>query len=173
MPDQRWRLVPYLLMAMVLPVLFSSSCRHTGESPNAEAEVRFRELLGSTLTDKLVIHTDKHRYRHDDGLVYWVENRTDVDLWFEDQSFGLQVLAYDESSKDWLELDPGFHVADPRTVLIESGRHAVLDPSGLLLERIDIPEDGKMRLVITGHTDLVIPALDETYSGYTDIEVVE
>jgi hypothetical protein len=119
------------------------------------------------------MHTDKHRYRHDDGLNYWVENRTDVDLWFEDQSFGLRVLAYDESSKDWLELDPGVHVIDPRTVLIESGRHAVLDPFGLLLERIDIPEDGKMRLVITGHTDLVIPALDETYSGYTDIEVVE
>jgi hypothetical protein len=171
--DQRWRLVAYLVMAMALPFLFVSSCRHIGESSNPKAEVRFRELLGSALTDKLVIHTDKHRYQHDDGIVYRVENRTDVDLWFEDQSFGVQAFAYDEASEDWVELDLGFYVSDPRTVLIECGREAALDFYGLWVERIDLPEDGKIRLVITGHTNLTVPALDETYVAYTDIEVVE
>lgn len=171
--DQRWRLVPSLLMAMALAVLLGSCCLHMDDSPNVESEVRFRELFGSTLTDKLVVHTDKQRYRHDDSIGYWVENRADVDLWFEDQSFGVRALSYDEASEDWVELDLGFHVKDPRTMLIESGRGAVLDFYHVPVEHIDIREDGRIRLVITGHTDLAIPALDQTYTGYTDIEVVE
>jgi hypothetical protein len=170
---QRWRLVSCLLMAMALPVLLGSSCLHMGDSPNVQSEVRFRELFGSTLTDKLVVHTDKQRYRHDDSIGYWVENRTDVDLWFQDQSFGVGAFWYDEASEDWVELDLGFKVKDPRTVLIESGRGAVLGFYHVPVEHIDLPEDGRMRLVITGHTDLAIPALDQTYTGYTDIEVVE
>jgi hypothetical protein len=171
--DHRWRLVPCLLMAMALAVLLGSSCLHVDDSPNVQSEVRFRELFGSTLTDKLVVHTDKQRYRHDDSIGYWVENRSDVDLWFEDQSFGVRAFAYDEASDDWVELDLGFRVKDPRTVLVGSGHGAVLGFYHVPVEHVDMPENGKMRLVVTGHTDLEIPALDDTYTGYTDIEVVE
>jgi hypothetical protein len=170
---QRRRLVEYLLMAMVVSILLGSSCGHRGDIVSVEAEARFRELFGSTLTDKLVIATDQSKYHADDIIDFMVENRTDHDLWFEDQSFGVQAFAYDQASEDWVELDLGFWISDPMPKAIEPGRIDPLDYYVLWLDSIAVPEDGKIRLVITGHTDLTIPAVDETYTAYADIEVVE
>lgn len=171
--DDRDRLVRYVLIGVLLAVLFASSCRHVDDSSDLDAEVRFRELFGSTLTDKLAMHTDKHRYRYNDTIGYWVENGTDVDLWFQDQSFGVRAFAYDGTSEGWVELDLGSRVSDPRAILIESGHGAVLDFYSLWIERIDVAEDGRIRLTITGHTDLTNPAQDRIYVGYTDVQVVK
>ncbi len=170
---QRWLLVQYLLTAMVVPVLLGTCCRQRGDTVNVEAEGRFREMFGSTLTDRLVIVTDQSKYHADEIVDFMVENKTDDDLWFEDQSFGVQGFAYDEISKDWAELDLGFWIGDPMPKKIEPGRVDPLDYYVLWLDSIAVPDDGKIRLVITGHTNLTIPALDETYVAYTDIEVVE
>jgi hypothetical protein len=168
-----FRVAECMMAALVLALFAGTSCAPSGAATGSDSEAQFRKLFHSTITDRLIVCTDKHRYRQNDTIRYWVENTTDQDLWFEDQSFGVQAFAYDEAAEQWMEVDLGFRVSEPMRRAIESGGGGVLDYYALWVDRIDLPEDGKVRLVITGHTDLDISALDETYTAYTDIEVVE
>ena len=138
-----------------------------------EAETRFRELFGSSLTDELVILLDKTRYHRSDTIGYRVENRSDETIWFEDQSFGIRGFTYNESSGEWVELDLGFIVGGPLAKPVEPGPWDPLDHYSVWIDRIDLPEDGRIRLVITGHTNLEVPVIDRTFVAFADLQVVD
>jgi hypothetical protein len=171
MPGQRWHLPRYLLVAVLPPLLLATACGAAAGAVREEAE--FREMFGSSLTADLVLLTDNEKYHRHDTIGYRIENRTGQTVWFVDQSFGVRAFAYNEGSERWVELDLGFHVSDPAPKAIGPGRGGPLDYYALWIDRIDVPEDGKIRLVITGHTDLTNPAVDCVYVGYADVEVVE
>jgi hypothetical protein len=147
--------------------------RPAAPAASAEAEAKFRETFGSTLTDELVVLLYKREYHRQDIIDYRVENRTDETLWFEDQSFGVRGFAYKENEGQWVEVDLGFAVSEPMAKPVQAGPPDVGDFYDLLIDRIDLPEDGKIRLVITGYTDLRFPALHETYVAYADVVVVD
>jgi hypothetical protein len=170
---ERWRVAQSSLGLMLLLLLCGSSCGQKRGSVNAEAEAQFRDLLDSASTTELVVFTDKQRYHRNDIIDFWVENGTSQTIWFEDQSFGVRAVTYDEASKQWVPVELGFRASQPMARSIESGGGGVLEYYTLLADRIDVPEDGKIRLVITGHTDLTNPAVDRLYVAYTDVEVVE
>ncbi|HJX38139.1 MAG TPA: hypothetical protein VJ714_06050 [Anaerolineae bacterium] len=161
------------LVAIAPLLLLAITSSPAASTTDEEAEARFRELFGSSLTDQLVFLLDKREYHRHDTIGYRVENRTDQTIWFVDQSFGVRGFAYNENSQQWVELDLGFHVSEPMAKAIEPGRWDPLDYYALWIDRIDLPEDGRIRLVITGHTNLTVPALDQTYVAYADVEVVD
>jgi hypothetical protein len=132
-----------------------------------------RGSTGSALTTDLAIVTDKQKYHHNGVIDFWVENRTEAVIRFEDQSFGVRAMTYDDASEQWLPVDLGFSVAEPIARSVESGGGGVLEHYSMLVDRIDVPDDGKIRLVIIGHTDLTNPAQDRIYVAYTDVQVVE
>jgi len=170
---ERWCPVLDRLVVILLLLLCASSCAQQGSFVDVEAEARFREMFGSSLTDELVLATNNRKYHNNEIIDYWVENNTDQTLWFEDQSFGIRSFAYDEAAKQWVQVDLGFRVSEPIAKSIESGGGGVLDFYVLSADRIALPEDGRIRLVITGHTDLTNPVLDRIYVGYADVEVVK
>lgn len=167
-----WCVIRYLVMGILLPCLCVTSCAVTSQTSDTEAETRFQELFGSTLTEELVIVTDKRKYHSHDAIVYWVENKTNETIFFRDQSYEVQALAYDAEEKEWIEVDLGFWVGGPTPRAIQPGGGGVLEFYGLEVDSIDLPEDGKIRLLITGHTDLENPVLDRIYTAYADIEVL-
>lgn len=169
----RFCIVGHVIIGILLLCLCATSCAVTTETTSAEAETQFRELFGSTLTDRLVIVTDKGKYHHQDSITYWVENKTNQTLLFRDQSYEVQALAYNTAIEQWIKVDLGFWIADPTARVIEPGGGGVLEYYPLRVDTIDVVEDGKIRLVITGHTDLENPVLDRVYTAYTDIKVVQ
>jgi hypothetical protein len=171
MLGRSWCVVRGLLVAIFLPVLLAATCAPGVEDARADAE--FRRMVGPSLTDDLILLTDNKQYHRRGTIGFRVENRTDQTIWFVDQSFGIRGFHYNDSSQQWVDIDLGFHVSDPMPKGIGPGRGGPLDYYALWVDRIDVPDDGKIRLTITGHTDPEIPALDETYTAYTDIEVVE
>lgn len=173
MRAHRWSVISHVVMGILLPCLFATSCAMTDGTINTQAEARFHELFGPTLTDSLVIVTDKRRYHDHDAIIYWVENKTKETILFRDQSYEVQALAYDTAAGQWVEVDLGFWIADPTPRVLEPGGGAVLQHDALWIEDMDLAGHGKIRLVITGHTDLERPALDRIYTAYTDIEVVQ
>jgi hypothetical protein len=158
-------IAPLLLLAIALPPAAP------GAGPEGEAQ--FREMFGSSLTDEIVLLLDKRKYHRHDVIGYRVENRAEQTIWFVDQSFGVRGFAYDENSWQWMEIDLGFHVSEPLAKATEPGPWDPLDHYALWIDRIDLPEDGRVRLVITGHTNLAVPVLDQTYVAYADVEVVD
>jgi hypothetical protein len=158
-------IAPLLLLAIAFPP--------AAPTAGVEAEAQFREMFGSSLTNEVVVLLDKRKYHRHDIIGYRVENRTEQTIWFMDQSFGVQGFAYNENLEQWVELDLGFHVSEPIAKAIEPGRWDPLDHYALWIDTIDLPEDGRVRLVITGHTNLTVPVLDQTYVAYADVEVVD
>lgn len=173
MHTHRWSVIRHLVIGILLSCLWATSCGVRDGTTSTEAEARFQEMFESTLTDRLVIVTDKGKYHHQDSITYWVENKTNQTLLFRDQSYEVQALAYDTAMEQWIEVDLGFWIADPTARVIEPGGGGVLEYYALWVDTIDIVEDGKIRLVITGHTDLENPVLDRVYTAYADIEVVQ
>ena len=173
MHAHRWSVIRHLVIGILLSCLWAASCGVRDGTTSTEAEARFQEMFESTLTDRLVIVTDKGKYHHQDSISYWVENKTNQTLLFRDQSYEVQALAYDTAIEQWIEVDLGFWIADPTARVIEPGGGGVLEYYALWVDTIDIVEDGKIRLVITGHTDLENPVLDRVYTAYTDVEVVQ
>lgn len=169
----RLSVIRHLVTGILLSCLWAASCGVRDGTINTEAEARFQELFGSTVTDRLVIVTDKRKYHHQDSIVYWVENKTNQALLFRDQSYEVQAFAYDTGAGGWIKVDLGFRVGGPTPRRIEPGGGGVLEYYALWVDTIDVVEDGMIRLVITGHTDLENPVLDRVYTAYTDVEVVQ
>jgi len=169
----RLSVIRHLVTGILLSCLWAASCGVRDGTINTEAEARFQELFGSTVTDELVIVTDKRRYHDHDAIVYWVENKTNETILFRDQSYQVQALAYDTAIEQWIEVDLGFWIADPTPRVIEPGGGGVLQHDALWIEDMELAGHGKIRLVITGHTDLEHTLLDRVYTAYTDIEVVQ
>lgn len=156
-----------LIIAALLTLVCTTSC---ARQVDHEAEARFQELFGSTLSKRMVIAPDKHRYQQGETIVFWVENRTDGTIWFHDQSFGVHALAYDKHGMQWIDVDLGFVESNPAPTAVQPG---LSDFPGILpIEYIAVPEGGRIRLVIRGHTDLSNPEHDEIFTAYTDIEIV-
>jgi hypothetical protein len=166
--------VAVIVLAVIVPLMILAAFRQpAAPAASAEAEAKFREMFGSTLSDELVLLLDKGEYHRADWIGYRVENRSDRTVWFADQSFGVRGLAYDESAEQWVEVDLGFAVSEPMAKPVEPGPWDPTDYYALWINRIDLPEGGKIRLVITGYTDLRFPAPHETYVAYADVVVAD
>jgi len=166
--------VAVFALAAIAPLLLLAAFRQpAAPAASAEAEAKFREMFGSTLSDELVVLPNQREYHGEEDIVYFVQNRTDETLWFEDQSFGARGFAYDENAEQWVEVDLGFTVGGPMAKPVEPGPPDALDYYALWIDLIHLPEDGRIRLVITGHTDLRFPVAHETYVAYADVVVVD
>ena len=156
--------------AGLLLALFAASC---GPHSDREAEARFQERFGPTLTKSLVLVTNKHQYHRDEIITFWVENRTGTTIWFQDQWFGVEACAYDNQDRQWVDVDLGSYPVSPVPTAVEPWPPAVVDASSLVIEYIDLPQPGEIRLVVTGHTELTNPVRDRAYMAYTDIRIVD
>ena len=172
MLGRRLRIARQTRTLILLACLCAASCRCTSATRDTEAGARFRELFGATLTNQLLLVTDRHQYQRDDFVRCRVQNRTDHTVWFKDQSFGVQGFAYDDAAKQWIQVRLAT-VIHPTPIAVEPGWGGVLDYYTMWVEQIEVPKDGKVRLVVTGHTDLQNPYRDQVYTAYTDIEIVK
>ncbi|TKJ28788.1 MAG: hypothetical protein CEE40_10715 [Chloroflexi bacterium B3_Chlor] len=139
----------------------------------SDSESAFRELLGEGLNRRVLLVTEKQRYRADETITLWVENRTGRTIWFSDQSLGVQGLAYDRAAGNWVEVDLDLWPLSPEAKRVQSGVLDFGDRVSLPVERIDVPKDGRVRLVVTGHMDVSDSEQDRLYTAYTDIEILQ
>jgi hypothetical protein len=154
---------------IVAPLAFLAAC--CAQPSGQEADARFRQLFGSRLSSRVVLVTDKHSYRRDEIISYWVENRTGQAPCFQDQALGVRAFAFDQRSDDWLPVDLGFYVAEPRIVCIQSGAANMLHAGALSVEAIDFPAGGALRLVVIGYLRPASREAADAYVAYTDVVI--
>jgi hypothetical protein len=138
-----------------------------------ESESAFRELLGDGLNRRVLLVTERQRYRADETITLWIENRTGRTIWFSDRSLGVQGLAYDHEAGNWVEVDLGLWPLSPEPKGVQSGVLDWEDRVTLPAGRIDVPRDGRVRLVVTGHVHVTHSEQDRLYTAYTDIEILQ
>jgi len=89
-----------LLIILLTSLAFLAGCTIS----DSRADDEFKQLVGPTLSDRILIVTDKERYGLGETIHYWVVNRTAQTVWLQDVMAGLRVYKYDETSSQWEEL---------------------------------------------------------------------
>ena len=147
--------------------LFIIGCNPTSSSTlPQQAEVTFRTTVGIPIESRVHLLTKKDRYKHDDSIGIWIENRTDSKLLFKDQSLGLHAYQYNNQNQEWRLILKPIVAADPYAVIVTPGPRSVLPIVFLPGEWIQVA--GSIRLVITGTTERGQP-----FAAYKDIEIVD
>jgi hypothetical protein len=131
-----------------------------------QVEEAFVATIGIPVEPKVHLITEKTRYRRDDTIGIWVENRTSDVLWFTDQWLGLRAYQYDDEGATWRKVDLGSKLGNPQVVSITPGPRDTLPSGDIPVDRIQA--SGHLRLVITGVT-----GHGEMFIAYKDIEIVD
>lgn len=160
-------LVPSMILLLIMALIASSCSLPRGTNPTShQLEDAFQVTLGIPIEPKVRLLTEKNRYRREDWIGVWVENRTTHVLRFTDQSLGLHAYQYDEEDATWRSVDLGSTLGNPYVTIVTPGPRSPLPSSSIPVDRIRA--SGKIRLVITGVTDQRQP-----FAAYKDIEIVD
>lgn len=97
-------LVRIIALLLVHLLIISCSAHPFSES----AENQFSQFIGSTVsTDQLILTTDRVTYRPGSAVHFWIENKTDQEIWFPDGSFAAEGYRYDTGKEQWEKIDLG------------------------------------------------------------------
>jgi len=152
----------------LIVALITSSCIVSGriDSTPHQLEDAFQATLKIPIEPEVRLVTDKNRYRREDWIGIWVENRTNHVLRFTDQSLGLHAYQYDEKGGTWHSVDLGSTLGNPHVTIVTPGPRSPLPSDSIPVD--GIKATGKIRLVITGVTDQRQP-----FAAYKDVEVLD
>lgn len=161
-----------ILIILLTLLAFLAGCTIS----DSRADEEFRQLVGPTLSDRILIVTDKKRYDLGESIHYWVVNRTAQTVWLQDVMAGLRVYKYDEASSRWEELKVSswypmgltpVEVQPDASSFVSGGFGSVSTYNW----SSQLKTTGKIRLLIRCSTDP--DQLDRVdYSAYKDVEIV-
>lgn len=156
------------MMRITFLLLFSLRIVSCAVHPFPEhAEKQFRELIDHQLpTDQLILTTDRVTYRPGSAVHFWIENKTDQEIWFPDGSFAAEGYRYDTGKAQWEKIDLGIIIGTQKQSILPGKSNL----KGIPLWDNIIP--GPLRIVIRGSTNAESPGVaGDVYVTYMDIVV--
>lgn len=159
-----------LVMLLIVCTLLIAGCTPDARTSAGAAEAEFQRFAGNAGSSGMTLRTDRTSYRQRDKIVFWVENRTEHDLWFVDDNFGVRGYTYDKAKGGWREVDLGNRIIDPHPWKLPA--HRLLDANLGNLDTEFFMGTGTVRLLVQGC--LASERLDKQcadYSAYRDIVV--
>ncbi len=161
---------PILVVLLIGCTLLIAGCAPDALTSARAADAEFEQVAGNAGSSGMTLRTDGATYRQGDKIVFWVENRTEHDLWFVDDNFGVRGYSYDKSKGGWREVDLGNRIINPQPWMVPA--HHLLDANLGNLDSDFFQQSGSIRLLVRGC--LSSESLDERcadYSAYRDIVV--
>lgn len=159
-----------LVMLLTVCTLLIAGCTPDAHTNAGAAEAEFERVADSAGSSGVTLKSDRSLYRQGDKIVFWVENRTEHDLWFVDDNFGVRGYSHEKATGNWREVDLSNRIINPQPLKLPA--HHLLDANLGHLDTDFFTQSGSIRLLVQvclARERLDKPCAD--YSAYRDIVV--
>ena len=133
------------------------------------SEMQFQFEIGAKLDPQVQLFTGQKQYNPVEDIFYWVANRRNKPLWFQDQSFNLRAFKFDGNTQKWLRIPVEVKVGDPHLTSVHPQSSKEENP-GYSISAQDLHAAGKIRLAVVGWEDPSKPEGSKV-GAFSEIEI--